>query len=272
MGDQAAAAVFAPAIVSSAALFFLFAYLWYTYRETYLGFWTAAWGLWLIRRTWALLAQTAGLDDPGMLLRLLAMSYVSLALCGSAGYSGRKVGWPWWTLAGVAIALPAVFPNADPVLGLPALVFVAVLGTGWCWAGIHFLQLGPSQGGERFIPASAQILMAIHTWTIPVLGTVAWLVPWRISVTLALQIGIAMGVMVMFHRQARDRAAAAHLALESALTRALDGYLPVCAGCKSVRDADERWQPLEVYLSHRTEASVTHGICPDCLGKLYPDL
>jgi PAS domain S-box-containing protein len=51
----------------------------------------------------------------------------------------------------------------------------------------------------------------------------------------------------------------------------LSGLLPICASCKRIRDEHETWQVLEEYLQDRTKAKFTHGICPDCMRKLYPE-
>jgi PAS domain S-box-containing protein len=61
--------------------------------------------------------------------------------------------------------------------------------------------------------------------------------------------------------------------LQNALNevQVLRGLLPICARCKRIKDEHERWQVLEVYLQAHSEAKFTHGICPDCLRKLYPD-
>jgi hypothetical protein len=60
--------------------------------------------------------------------------------------------------------------------------------------------------------------------------------------------------------------------------RTLEEFLPVCCSCKSVRKtgadpaARESWQPIEAYLTEKTNSQVSHGICPDCVKKLYPAL
>ena len=51
----------------------------------------------------------------------------------------------------------------------------------------------------------------------------------------------------------------------------LRGLLPICSGCKKIRDEDGNWWPVEEYIASRTEADFTHTICPDCTKKLYPD-
>ncbi len=54
--------------------------------------------------------------------------------------------------------------------------------------------------------------------------------------------------------------------------RHLEGILPICASCKKVRDEQGRWHAVERYVSDRSEADFSHGICPECARRLYPDL
>ncbi|MCB9641188.1 MAG: hypothetical protein H6728_04345 [Myxococcales bacterium] len=62
--------------------------------------------------------------------------------------------------------------------------------------------------------------------------------------------------------------------LEQAISQVqtLRDLIPLCASCKSVRDDDGYWQQVEEYLSRYTKTSFTHGICPACAERLYPDL
>lgn len=52
----------------------------------------------------------------------------------------------------------------------------------------------------------------------------------------------------------------------------LEGFLPICASCKKIRDDKGTWQQMEVYIRDRSEAEFSHGICPDCARRLYPGL
>lgn len=52
--------------------------------------------------------------------------------------------------------------------------------------------------------------------------------------------------------------------------RSLEGMLPVCARCKRIRDVNGEWHSMETYISKRSEAEFTHGICPECAKALYP--
>lgn len=55
------------------------------------------------------------------------------------------------------------------------------------------------------------------------------------------------------------------------LVKTLKGILPICASCKNIRDADGSWRSVEVYMSQHSEARFSHGVCPECLERLYPD-
>lgn len=52
----------------------------------------------------------------------------------------------------------------------------------------------------------------------------------------------------------------------------LSGFLPICASCKKIRDDAGYWQQVEVYIRDHSEAQFSHGICPDCVERLYPGL
>jgi PAS domain S-box-containing protein len=61
--------------------------------------------------------------------------------------------------------------------------------------------------------------------------------------------------------------------LEDALAkvRKLSGMLPICSSCKKIRDDKGYWNQIESYLSHHSEAEFSHGICPECAKKIYPN-
>jgi PAS domain S-box-containing protein len=62
--------------------------------------------------------------------------------------------------------------------------------------------------------------------------------------------------------------------LRNALThiKTLRGLLPICAACKKIRDDRGYWTQIEQYIRAHSEAEFTHGICPECVKKLYPEL
>ena len=46
--------------------------------------------------------------------------------------------------------------------------------------------------------------------------------------------------------------------------KTLKGFIPICASCKKIRDDEGYWNQLEAYISKRTDAVFSHGMCPDC--------
>jgi PAS domain-containing protein len=60
--------------------------------------------------------------------------------------------------------------------------------------------------------------------------------------------------------------------LQNALVsvKTLRGLLPICANCKKVRDDAGYWHDVEEYVANHSEAEFSHGLCPDCMKKLYP--
>ncbi len=51
----------------------------------------------------------------------------------------------------------------------------------------------------------------------------------------------------------------------------LHGIIPICANCKQIRDDKGAWSQVEAYVSEHSEAQFSHGICPECAKKLYPE-
>ncbi|MCI5159691.1 MAG: hypothetical protein D3906_14940 [Candidatus Electrothrix sp. AUS1_2] len=54
--------------------------------------------------------------------------------------------------------------------------------------------------------------------------------------------------------------------------KVLSGFLPICASCKKIRDDKGYWNQIESYIREHSEAEFSHGICPDCAARLYPEL
>lgn len=54
--------------------------------------------------------------------------------------------------------------------------------------------------------------------------------------------------------------------------KTLSGFIPICAHCKNIRDDKGYWSRIETYISSRTEAQFSHGLCPDCMKELYPEI
>lgn len=62
--------------------------------------------------------------------------------------------------------------------------------------------------------------------------------------------------------------------LKDALSKVkmLSGLLPICSSCKRIRDEGGHWEQVEVYVHEHSQADFTHGICPECALRLYPQI
>lgn len=97
--------------------------------------------------------------------------------------------------------------------------------------------------------------------------------------------GTALGTLCVIDRRPRtltplqeralqvlSRQVITQIELREALAhvKTLRGLLPICSGCKRIREDDGYWNQIEVYVSQHTEAEFSHSICPDCVELLYP--
>jgi len=53
--------------------------------------------------------------------------------------------------------------------------------------------------------------------------------------------------------------------------KTLKGLVPICMHCKNIRDDEGFWQKVEIYVQEHSDAQFSHGICPSCLKKYYPE-
>ena len=62
--------------------------------------------------------------------------------------------------------------------------------------------------------------------------------------------------------------------LQDALAQAktLSGLLPICSSCKRIRDDEGYWAQLETYIQEHSDILFSHGLCPECAKKLYPEI
>jgi len=95
---------------------------------------------------------------------------------------------------------------------------------------------------------------------------VFWNIPWTFieaSTNALIRIIILSSFVVLIDRTANQTR---KLATQVDM---LEGLLPICSFCKRIRDKHNQWQILEQYISDRSDATFSHGICPECMQKHY---
>lgn len=156
--------------------------------------------------------------------------------------------WFLYLLAGLLIAVDyLVLPNQLFPLLFIFPVMLAAWNRGFWRAAVFTVVLQLIRNSLRFLPEDSDMTgrdLAITLTRLTVLLLLAWLV----------------AVIAKLTQQLRHR------------VRQLEGLLPICAGCKAIRDDRGNWIRLERYISGHSEATFTHGLCPDCLKKYYSDV
>jgi PAS domain S-box-containing protein len=85
-------------------------------------------------------------------------------------------------------------------------------------------------------------------------------------------LGVSRDITERKRAEAEREQLVSELQASLAQVRQLSGFLPICASCKKIRDDAGYWHQVEAYISQHSEAEFSHGICPDCMKKLYPEL
>lgn len=106
----------------------------------------------------------------------------------------------------------------------------------------------------------------------PVLAILKEVAEIRLELSLAQQ-------EIEHRKKAEAEKAAAIAKLEDSLLRVqrLEGLLPICSSCRLIRVSPSapgeatRWVSLETYLHEETPVQFSHGICPECEKRLYPE-
>jgi integral membrane sensor domain MASE1 len=138
------------------------------------------------------------------------------------------------------------------------------------WAAFRF--------GPREAVTATVLLSGIAIWgTLHGLGPFAretqheslLLVQVFMGVTVLLAMTFAAAVAERKRNEARREGLILELQHANEHIKALRGLLPMCASCKKIRDDEGYWDYLENYIHTHSEATITHGICPDCMKKLY---
>jgi hypothetical protein len=97
-----------------------------------------------------------------------------------------------------------------------------------------------------------------------------------LGISLAIISIITLILMVYYRRLRKAEKDKQHTIeqLQQALSeiKTLRGMLPMCSSCKKIRNDDGYWEHVEAYITKHTSTEFSHGICPECMEKLYPNL
>jgi|GEM_PF-1912693 hypothetical protein len=209
---------------------------------------------------------------------LLLGLFVVLIQLGLTRFLGRRVN-PWPHLAWTALLGAGVFhwtylrPSVDA-----RVVLISFFTIGYCLRCLWLLTRGGASPGARSWPLLISIgaVLLVHAlrgfsslFRQQATSSLMDMSHWHAIGLLAFAAGsflITTGLVYLtIQRMADDlRHARAEL-------RRLGGLLPICASCKRIRDDQGYWHQVEQYIQTHSEAEFTHGICPECMQRLYPE-
>jgi len=162
-----------------------------------------------------------------------------------------------------------------PIVFAAAAVRAALIG-GLLGRGIPYLTFYPAVMIAAFFGG---IWAGVGATVFSALLAFFWVQQGTMSLpeSLAMAIFVISCIMISGITEARRRAILqakeSNEELQEALDRVkqLSGLLPICASCKKIRDDKGYWNQIESYISKHSEAQFTHGICPECTRKMYPE-
>jgi len=152
----------------------------------------------------------------------------------------------------------------------------------WLLLGAATLWIDYLVGPSAMFPVIYSVPVILAAWysglwpalalatAVPLFRLIVLLVPSRSPdfTTLALAT-LLRGVAVAFLGSWFARLSALERDLDRQV-KVLEGLLPICSFCKSIRGEGGVWEPLETFISGRSQAEFSHGVCPSCRAKHYP--
>jgi hypothetical protein len=151
----------------------------------------------------------------------------------------------------LAAAVLAVDYLSGPLIRFPILYLLPIVLVSWC---------NSLRWGLSFAVGMPLIHLSFSKF---------WVTPFRFA-DATINTFILIIVFASFAYLA-NRVANQKRELEKEI-RTLKGILPICSFCKKIRNPDGTWESLEYYITRRSEAEFSHGVCPDCHKKYYPEL
>ena len=153
----------------------------------------------------------------------------------------------WWVLIGVAMIAIDYFGGPDSQF--PVLYVIPVILAAW-------------YSGRKTAAWLAIVVPLVHLFVLLVA------LPPGQNTTLLAVMTVARGAVILIMALWFARLAEHERQLLRYVVK-LEGLLPICAVCKSIRNETDVWEPLETFISKRSDADFTHGVCPSCLRHHY---
>lgn len=239
-------------------------------REKLATYWAVAWALLIAR--FVVNATTPGLmtEWSSMLAGVLRIAFACTVLSGVGALRGEPLSLRRALL--VSLGAPAMghlimwFADAHSLANWMELLLMDVLLLAAAWRLANGTMLPPF---ERRATAVALAVYAVCSTVAPRAPSGSALFTTAIMASWVAQLLVSFGLLATFFRLSHDGEMQVRSAMELRLTAALGEFVSVCMHCKSVRDDESRWQPLERFVARRSVSHLSHGLCPQCAEQFY---
>lgn len=241
-----------------------YGYLYSVYRERFLGYWTLAWGVYVVRYLTLLTMISLGRSQ---VLYFLNMSAIVLALyflyCGTGDFLALAPS-PNWRLTFVAIegwVAIAIFGQFSflqltvPLFGFMAFVLI--------WTGWKFLGSSLAPGFGKRITGLTFILWGLHQADFPLLRPVAWFAPFGFMIGTTCAVTIALGILLVYFETVRGKLQQSQERAKALIQKAPD---PVFLHDRDGRILDVNLKAEEYLGYSKTELQAMH------LPQIVPDI
>jgi len=252
----------------------------YTTRKTYAGFiqWTTA--SILIGIAMGLISYRNILPDffSILLANLLIVAGIGFVARGLELFTDKKPkNWLFISISAVALVLFPCFTFYYPSVNARVISLSAILAALFGYSGYMAFKDIPRLVKNRnsFLLASfgilalwnlLRIVMTATSDPIPDLMTAPIFHGITLTVFLCGHITVIIGLIILnFQKVELDLSAA----IDEVKT--LRGIVPICSSCKKIKDKNGSWSLVEEYVRAHSHAEFSHGMCPECMKKYYPD-
>lgn len=128
----------------------------------------------------------------------------------------------------------------------------------------------PHRRGTLILTMICSLLIIVAFFTKPPVDPMWKVICNRGLALMAIWVTAFLGLQLKTIEKEREKVLMAYEAAQEQV-RILRGFLPICAACKKIRDDRGHWNQMEEYITNHSEAVFSHGICPECEQKLYPE-
>ena len=171
---------------------------------------------------------------------------------------GEQLGRPWWLLP-----VGHVHPVWWVAIGLAFVAFDYLSDAGTQFPTLYVVPVAFAAWYSGRWPA---VMLAVG---VPIFHIVFLTLGTTEDITLAIAMTIVRSVVITVMALWFARLSEHERQLHRYVLK-LEGLLPICAHCKSIRNEAGDWESLEGFISNRSDADFSHGLCPSCLREHYP--